>query len=127
MSVNYSIMSSRVRNRNHESGAQKHKRQRRLEQIAQSQKGASDRFVVRESQTSSTQHQTLHSDGDGNHRDNTDNVEVHTSVVDSEPINPNIVEARTLETDAENTDGIDSEPVPFQPDIFDPRYWDSCS
>ena len=74
MSVNYSIMSSRVRNRNHESGAQKHKRQRRIEQIAHSQKGASDRFVVRESQTSSTQHQTLHSDGDGNHRDNTDNV-----------------------------------------------------
>ena len=33
MSVNYSIMSSRFRNRNHESGAQKRKRQRRLEQI----------------------------------------------------------------------------------------------
>ena len=97
---------------------------KRLEQVAQSQMGAIDRFVVRESQTS-TQHQTLHSDGDGNHRDNTDNVEVHTSVVDSEPINPNIVEAHTFETNAENTDGIDSESIPFQPDIFDPRYWDS--
>ena len=114
-SVNYSVMSSRVRNWNYEFGAQKRKKQRRLEQVA-SQKGAIDKFVFRESQNS-TQHQTLHSDGDGNHRDNTDNVEVHTSVVDSEPINPNIVEARTLETDAENTDGIDSEPVPFQPDI----------
>ncbi|KAF8650350.1 hypothetical protein HU200_063968 [Digitaria exilis] len=55
-------MSSRVRNRNHESGAEKRKRQRRLEKVAQSQKGAIDRFVVRESQTS-TEHQTLHSDG----------------------------------------------------------------
>ena len=117
-------MSSRVRNRNHESGAQKRKRQKRLEQVAQSQMGAIDIFVVRESQTS-TQHQTLHSDGDGNHRDNTDNVEVHTSVVDSEPINPTIVEAHTFETNAKNTDGIDSESIPFQPDIFDPRYWDS--
>ncbi|RLM55468.1 hAT family dimerization domain containing protein [Panicum miliaceum] len=72
----------RVRNRNHESGAQKHKRQRRVEQVVQSQKGAIDRFVVRES-PARTEHQTLHSDGDGNHRDNTDNVEVHTSVVDS--------------------------------------------
>ena len=97
----------------------------KLPSLVSTSKGAIDRFV-RESQNS-TQHQTLHSDGDGNHRDNTDNVEVHTSVVDSEPINPNIVEARTLETDAENTDGIDSEPVPCQPDIFDPRYWDSCS
>ena len=45
-SVNYSVMSSIVRNRNHESVAQKRKRQRRLEQVAQSQMGAIDRFVV---------------------------------------------------------------------------------
>jgi hypothetical protein len=29
-----------------------------------------------------------------------------------------------LETDADNVDGINLEPVPFRLDIFDPRYWD---
>jgi hypothetical protein len=28
-----------------------------------------------------------------------------------------------VEIDADNVDGIDSEPFPFQSDIFDPRYW----
>jgi hypothetical protein len=72
-------------------------------------------------------HQTVPSNGDGNHGDDIENVEVNTAVVDSEPINPipNIAEAHSLETDVDNADGIDSEPVSFQPDIFDPRYWDS--
>jgi hypothetical protein len=62
--MNRPVTSSRVRHRNYKSSAQKRKRQKRLEQVAQSQKGAIDIFVVRES-PASTEHQTLRSDGDG--------------------------------------------------------------
>jgi hypothetical protein len=78
----------------HDSCAEKRKKQRRLEKDAQSQKGAIERFVVRVYPASTeVEHQTLPPDGDGNHGDDTENVEVNTTIVDLEPINhiPNIV------------------------------------
>ena len=52
------------RNRKYESGNEKHKKKQRLEQFARTQKGAIDRFVVKNCQTSA-QDETprAHSDG----------------------------------------------------------------
>ena len=51
-------MSSANRSRKYESGYQKRKKKQRLEDLAQSQKGAIDRFIVKESQVPSD-NQTL--------------------------------------------------------------------
>lgn len=108
-----------LRIRKCDSGAEKRKKKRRLEQSAQTQKGALDKFVVRESQTS-TENQTLHAD--------------------PEPITPHNDEAHTSENDEarDNVGGADATPdrshnsesdndlrISFQLDIFDPRNWDS--
>ena len=46
-------MSSANRSKNFESGCQKHKKKQRIEDLIQSQKGAMDRFVTKQSQVSS--------------------------------------------------------------------------
>ncbi|KAJ1262638.1 hypothetical protein BS78_09G124200 [Paspalum vaginatum] len=108
-------MSCRIRK--YDSSYEKRKKKKRLEQFAQSQKGALDKFVVKEHQTN-TENQTLRACSDGLGVI-TDNAEAHTSENDLEQVNPNNVEARTSEFD-EDSDST----VPFQPDIFDPRCWD---
>ena len=44
------IMSSANRSRKYDSGSQKRKRKQRIEDLTQSQKGAMDRFIIKESQ-----------------------------------------------------------------------------
>jgi len=46
------IMTSANRSRKYDSGRQKHKNKQRLDDLTQSQKGAMDRFIVKESQVS---------------------------------------------------------------------------
>jgi len=112
------------RNRKYESGNEKRKKKQRLEQFAQTQKGAIDRFVVKNCQTSA-QDETPRAHSDGNHGDNTDNVEAHTLETESVQVNPNNADGvdATLDGSASIESDIDLR-VPFQPNIFDPRYWD---
>ena len=46
-------MSSANRSKNFESGCQKHKKKQRIEDLIQSQKGAMDRFITKQSQVPS--------------------------------------------------------------------------
>jgi len=112
------------RSRKYECGNEKHKRKRRLEQFARTQKGALDRFVVKECQTS-TQDQTPQADSDANNDDNTNNVEAHTPEIDSVQANPN--NADGVDVTLNGSASIESDNdlrVFFQPNIVDPRYWD---
>jgi hypothetical protein len=99
---------------------------------AQTQKGAIDRFVVKDQST--TRNSTTELDADGSI-----GVEAHTSEIDGAPNN---VEPNTSGTDEaqENANGVDATlngsvivqsnddlSVSFQSDIFDPRYWDSLN
>ena len=47
------VMTSANRSRKYDSGSQKHKNKQILDDLTQSQKGAMDRFIVKESQVSS--------------------------------------------------------------------------
>jgi len=51
-------MSSANRSRKYDSGSQKRKRKQRIEDLTQSQKGAMDRFIIKESQVV-TENQTI--------------------------------------------------------------------
>jgi hypothetical protein len=86
---------SSSRNRIHISGNEKRKKKQRLERVAQTQKGALDKYVVKECQTS-VPDQTPQENSDVNYGDNTNNVEAHTSEIDSVQVNPN------------NADGVDA-------------------
>jgi hypothetical protein len=99
--------------RKFESGSQKRKKKQRIEKLVQSQQGAMDMFITKQSQVSS------------------DNP-----TPDNDPIDPpeNNVEVEEALPDNTNTQiGNNSEDLnpslnvgdSFLPDIFDPRYWDS--
>jgi hypothetical protein len=119
-------MSSSSRIRKFDSGYEKRKKKKRLEALAQSQKGALDRYVIKENQ-SSAEDQTLQMGIDENIGDNTNNasnVEAHTSEIDE---NTNNVDGVVVTIKGSNSTEIDTdlrERDDFQPDIFDPRYWD---
>ena len=110
----------------------KSKKNQRLDDLTQSQKGAMDRFIVKESQVSSNNHilnqsPALDSNVDNDPRDGDPQTENNVGV-EEVPIGSTNIEmdgngdnvgATNIEMD-DNNNG-DS----FQPDIFDPRYWDS--
>ena len=98
-----------------------------MEQLIQSQKGATDRFIIKESQVV-TGNQTI------------DQGPATASTVDNDTIDghgqtENNIEGQETATDKTNrqtdndSDNLNTSPVAdndsFQPDIFDPRYWDS--
>jgi len=130
--ISIEVMSSANRSRKYDSGSQKRKKKQRLDDLTQSQKGAMDRFVVKESQVSSNNHildqsSALDSNVDNDPRDGDPQTENNVGV-EEVPIgsknnemdgNGDNVGATNIEMD-DNNNG-DS----FQPDIFDPRYWDS--
>jgi len=116
--ISIEVMSSANRSRKYDSGSQKRKKKQRLDDLTQSQKGAMDRFVVKESQVSSNNHildqsPALDSNVDNDPRDGDPQTENNVGV-EEVPIG-----STNIEMD-DNNNG-DS----FQPDIFDPRYWDS--
>ncbi|BAF28674.1 Os11g0628800 [Oryza sativa Japonica Group] len=119
-------MSSTNRFRNFESGSQKRKKKQRIEELTQSQKGAIDRFIIKESQVSSSnqtldQAPALDRSIENNPRDDQTGTE-NNAEVQEVLINDTSVEINN--NDADNNENTDDS---FQPDIFDPRYWDSLN
>ncbi|CAO2189601.1 unnamed protein product [Urochloa humidicola] len=104
------------RNRIHESGHEKRKKKQRLEAAAQTQKGAVDKYIVKESQFTS-QNQTPDANVDeGNGEDSGNAAEVEAPIEINNEISSDADEAHVDEAPINNS---------FQIDIFDPRYWDS--
>jgi len=112
-------MSSANRSRKYESGYQKRKKKQRIKDLTQSQKGAMDKFVRKESQVSTDNDDNDPRDG----QMETENiVGVEEVLID----NTNI----EMDNNADNIGANSTSPITdvndsFQPDIFDPRYWDS--
>ncbi|XP_021304249.1 zinc finger MYM-type protein 5 [Sorghum bicolor] len=125
--------------RKYESGHEKRKKKRRLEAAAQSQKGALDRFVVKESRFSPENRTPNVDPADDRHGDDAniglqveaqnaemvqgdrasiaiiaDEVSGHTDVVNSSLDTSPSIEGDSI--------GIDND---LQADIFDPRTWDA--
>ncbi|PNT75055.1 hypothetical protein BRADI_1g27024v3 [Brachypodium distachyon] len=127
-------MSSRIRK--YDSGYEKRKKKKRLEAVAQTQKGALDRFVVKDSQFTS-ENQTPDPD------DNVDDaveVEAHNTEIDHGADDANQPDANNVDQvgDQGHDDRVDAslDRSPstenhndnnntFQLDIFDPRNWDA--
>ena len=116
-------MYSANRSRKFESGWQKRKKKQRIEDLIQYQKGAMDRFITKQSQVPSD-------------NPTPDQGQAIDTNVDNDPINPpeNNIEVEEALPDNTNThmdnNSDDLNPSPdagdsFQPNIFDPRYWDS--
>ena len=126
-------MSSSSRNRSYDSGCEKRKKKLRLEAAAQSQKGALDRYFVKESQFTS-ENQTPDANIDEGHGDDANNaieLEAHTAEIDDGG-DANITDEVSGHADGAHA-SLDGSPRTesnndnnsFQPDIFDPRYWDA--
>ena len=116
-------MSSANRSRKFESGWQKRKKKQRIEKLVQSQQGAMDMFVTKQSQVSSDnptpdQGQSIDNNID---IDRIDPLENNVEVEEALPDNTNTQIGNSSEDLNPSSDAGDS----FQPDIFDPRYWDS--
>ncbi|OEL30044.1 hypothetical protein BAE44_0008937, partial [Dichanthelium oligosanthes] len=95
-----------------------------LEAVAQTQKGALDRYVVKESQFTS-ENQTPNANIDEGHGEDASNmaeVEVQTTQINHEVSGDNGVAHADLDgsPSIENNNDINN-----SLDIFDPRYWDS--
>jgi hypothetical protein len=118
-------MSSANRSRKFESGWQKRKKKQRIEKLVQSQQGAMDMFVTKQSQVSSDnptpdQGQSIDNNID---IDRIDPLENNVEVEEALPDNTNTQIGNSSEDLNPSSDAGDS----FQPDIFDPRYWDSLN
>jgi hypothetical protein len=109
------------------------RRKKRLEVCAQTQKGALDRFIVKDQNT--TRNPTTENDVAGE----SNGVEAYTSEIN---VAPNSGESHTSGIDEieENANDVDATlngsttvesnddlSVSFLSDIFDPRYWDSLN
>ncbi|XP_062208340.1 uncharacterized protein LOC133909808 [Phragmites australis] len=122
------------RNRKYDSGYEKRKKKQRLEAAAQSQKGALDRFVMKESQFNS-ENQTAAANVDGVHSDDAKiaiEVEAHAAEI-VQGDDTNIADEVSGHTDgvdlsldrSPSTESNNDINTSFQPDIFDPRTWDA--
>jgi len=113
------VMSSANRSRKYESGYQKRKKKQRIDDLTQSQKGAMDKFVRKESQVSTD-------NDDNDPRDGQMETENIVGVKEVLIDNTNI----KMDNNADNIGANSTSPIAdvndsFQPDICDPRYWDS--
>eukprot|EP00267_Zea_mays_P045884 XP_020398216.1 uncharacterized protein LOC109941546 [Zea mays] len=106
-------------NRKYDSGAEKRKKKQRLEAAAQSQKGALDRFVVRETNGVNI---------DDDHGDDPDPIQVvdAPNAVDEE-IDEGVEAPATDLDETPDANIVDDINTSFQSDIFDPRIWDSLN
>ncbi|XP_024310359.1 zinc finger MYM-type protein 5-like [Brachypodium distachyon] len=110
--------------RKYESGAQKHKKKEREQGLIQSHKWPMDRFIVKETQVSSTSvNQSVDPSIltiDNNGPACTDPRDGQTEIIEDND------EAEEVHIDDNlNTSHAADVNDSFQPDIFDPRYWDS--
>ena len=123
-------MNNNIRKTKCQSGAEKKRKRERLEAAAKSQKGALDRFVVKEPQINSVNQTPV---------DNTDvasgadviEVDTHTEEFVEDDANINNEGSGANVDDDANADGEGNGATvggdtnsSFQPDIFDPRNWD---
>ena len=125
-------MSSGNRSRAYESGYQKRKKKQRVDELIQSQRGAMDRFIKKEPQVPSADEALSLAVVNDGHINNEPDVEKNV-----EPEAENNDGDSELQNDggnlkSENNETQDARPGAennhgdsFQPDIFDPRYWDS--
>nr|XP_020198195.1 uncharacterized protein LOC109783999 [Aegilops tauschii subsp. strangulata] len=123
--------------RNYDSGAFKRKKKFKLEEGAESQKGAIDKFVLKRPRTNS-ENQTPKANIDDGHGNNAEEAEVPATEIhegdDSHSDNAEEVEAPATEIGEGNDANIaDEDHGPnisddmnnsVQPDIFYPRNWD---
>ncbi|XP_058775971.1 uncharacterized protein LOC131650271 [Vicia villosa] len=98
------------KNRKYECGNDKRKKKKKIEELIQSQVGALDKFLIKESQVLNESHSVDHID-----TEIPDNVSIENDNVDSVPIENDNVDSVPIEND--NDDNVDY-------DIFDPRNWD---
>ena len=114
--------------RKYESGFQKRKKKQRIEDLTQSQKGAMDRFVFKESQVSSVNQSVNQSADQDPPTNNTADNEVEDVPIDNTNVgmdnNDDNVIATSIDVNVNTSPDRDVSDS-FQPDIFDPRYWDS--
>ena len=110
-------MSSRM----YESGAEKRKKKQRLEAAAQSQKGALDRFLLRETPPINDDH------GHGDAAVDQAETPATTIVQDDDANNAGGRDHDASNTDSGGNDANIAEDInnSFQHDIFDPRTWDA--
>lgn len=116
------------RNRKYDSGYEKRKKKQRLEAAAQSQKGALDKFVLKESQINS-ENQTQEADI----AVQIDEIERPPEVHDDDANIAILAEAQADEIGQEDdvniaynaTGQTNDNDSSFQPDIFDPRMWNA--
>jgi hypothetical protein len=116
-------MSSRNPSRKYDSGYQKRKKKQRIENLIESQKASMDKFVIKDSQVSSDnqpldQDPPLCIDNGSSHVDDQPEIENNIVVegVSTDNIGSTLNNLPIADVDANNS---------FQPDIFDPKYWDS--
>ncbi|XP_047093002.1 zinc finger MYM-type protein 1-like [Lolium rigidum] len=110
-----------------DSGAAKRNKKRRLEAMALSQRGALDRFIVRESQVNSENQAS-----DDNIDDDTVEVDapfadaniVDDAVIGDQSVHPNIDDDPNIGNEGNDTNVADDINNSYHPDIFDPRTWD---
>jgi hypothetical protein len=110
-----------------DSGAAKRNKKRRLEAVALSQKGALDRFIVRDTQVNS-ENQAPHDNID----DDTVEIEAHVEdphIVDDvstadQSNHPNIDDDPNIGDEGNDANIVDDINNSSHVDIFDPRTWD---
>ncbi|CAL5203481.1 unnamed protein product [Lathyrus oleraceus] len=105
------------KNRKFECGNDKRKKKKKIEELIQSQVGALDKFLIKESQVSNESPYVDNIDSLPIENDNLDSVPIENDNLDSVPIeNDNL--------DINNDDDADDDDDNVDYDIFDPRNWD---
>ncbi|CAL5190409.1 unnamed protein product [Lathyrus oleraceus] len=127
------------KNRKFECGNDKRKKKKKIEELIQSQVGALDKFLIKESQVSSESRYVDNIDSLPIENDNLDSVPIENDNLDSVPIENDNLDSVPIEND--NLDNVpikndnldinndddaddddDDDNVDY--DIFDPRNWD---
>jgi hypothetical protein len=110
-----------------DSGAAKRNKKRRLEAMALSQKGALDKFIVRDSQVNSENQASDDNIGDDTVEADAPFADAHIvddAVIGDQSVHPNIDDDPNIGNEGNDTNVADDINNSSHPDIFDPRTWD---